>query len=97
MIKPDLVTRILDGISGLRKEGNAYLVSEETDLSIYIGLQAEVLTLVRVARVTLTADLLSVETFKGDRFYFPPDLVVGVKAAAAEGRSHGRGSGAGFR
>jgi hypothetical protein len=94
-MKPELITKVLDGITGVRKDGAAHLVPEETEVSVYIGIAAEVLTVPRVSRVTVTGDLLSIETFKSERYFFTPEAVVGLKAGAADGKSLGRG-GAGF-
>ena len=94
-MKVESLTRILDGVAGVRKDGGAHLFSDETDVSIFIGLPAEVLNLPRVTRLTSTPDMLTIETSKGERFYFPPEVVVGVKVGSPETKAHPRG--AGFR
>jgi len=49
-MKVDVINRILEGVPGVRKDGASWLVPEDTDLSFYIGLPAEVLSITRVAR-----------------------------------------------
>ncbi len=83
-MKIDSIGRILDGIGGVRKDGGTYLVPEELDLSVFVGLGAEVLTIPRVTRLTPTPDLVTIDTVKGDRLYFPPDFVVGMKTGVTE-------------
>ena len=46
-----------------------------------------------MARVTASADLVTVETWKGERFYFTHDVVAGLKVAQPEGKGIGRGAG----
>lgn len=94
-MKLELLTRILDGVPNVRKEGTAWLVADEADLSIYIGLPSEVLTIARVSRISTATDLLTVETGKGERFYFTHDMVAGLKVGPSEHKGGGRG--AGFR
>jgi hypothetical protein len=92
-MKLELITRIFDGVSSARKDGGAYLLPEETDVSIYISLPAEVLTLPRVSKVTTGAELLVVETFKGERFYFAPEDVAGIKLGTTREKDRGAGFG----
>ena len=95
MTKLELITRILDGVPGVRKEGGAWLLAEHPEVSIYIGMPSEVLTVPRVARVTSGADLTTIETHKGEVFLFATDLIAGAKFAAGEGRA--ARTSAGFR
>jgi hypothetical protein len=93
-MKLDLITRIVDGIAGVRKDGGAHLVPEDVDLSIYVIVGHEVLTVSRVSRLAAAAELLTIETFKGDRFFFALEDVAGFKTGPSEGKP---GRGAGFR
>jgi hypothetical protein len=93
-MKTELMTRILDGVPNLRKEGAAYLVPDDLDLSVFIGLPSEVLAVPRLARIEPAAELLTLETHKGERYYFATADVAGLKTGASEKRASG---GAGFR
>ena len=90
-----LIHRVFDGVSGVKKEGGAWVIPEEVDVSVFIGLPSEVMAVPRVSRAEATADLLTVETHKGERYYFAVETVVGVKCGPSEKRASGRG--AGFR
>ena len=94
-MKLDLITRILEGIPGVRKDGGSYLIAEEADVSLYLGAPSELLTLPRVARITPSADLVIIETHKSERYFFAVDTVIGIKFGAGEAKTGGRG--AGFR
>jgi hypothetical protein len=94
-MKIELITRVLDGIPGVRRDGAVHLIPDEVEVSVFIGLPSEVLTVPRVARAELHADLLSLETHKGERFHFAVEDVAGLKSSAPEKQSGGRG--AGFR
>jgi hypothetical protein len=74
-----ILNKILDGVQGVKKDGSAYLLSEELDATAFIALAAEVLQVARVQRVDIGADVVSFNTQKGERFYFPPEQVVGFK------------------
>lgn len=91
----DWITRALDGLPGLRRDGSDYLVPEEIDLSIFISLPAEVLTVARIARLVVSAEILIVDTHKRERFCFALDSVAGLKSQTSE-RAAGNRS-AGFR
>jgi hypothetical protein len=96
MTKLELITRILDGVPGVRKDGAAWLLPEHPEVSIYVALPAEVLTLPRVARVTATADIAVIETHKGESFLFATDVIAGAKFGSSDGKPAGARS-AGFR
>lgn len=90
----ELLTRVLDGIPALRKDGAAYLVPDDLELAVFVALPSEVLSVPRLARLEPTAELLIAETHKGERYFFATKDVAGVKIGAPEKRSTG---GAGFR
>jgi hypothetical protein len=94
-MKAEQVERILDGIPGVRKEGAAHLITEEYETSLYVSLPAEVLTIARIARVERGADILTVETHQGDRYYVHLETVAMVKVSTPN--KHGAPRGAGFR
>jgi hypothetical protein len=94
-MKIELITRVLDGIAGVRKEGHAHLIPDDVEVSLFIALPSEVLTVPRVKRAELQADLLVLDTHKGDRFHFAVEDVAGVKSGTPEKQAGGRG--AGFR
>jgi hypothetical protein len=86
MTKLELITRILEGIPEARKDGTLWLLPEHPEVSIYISLASEVLTVARVARVSPGAELIAIETHKGETYLFPTDVVAGVKFGAADGK-----------
>jgi hypothetical protein len=94
-MKLELIQRILDNTAGVRKDGAAYLVPDEIEVAVFIGLPSEVLTVPRCARFEATADLLTIDTHKGERFSFAVADVAGFRASGQEKRAGGRS--AGFR
>ena len=89
-----LVAKILDGTAGIKKDGPAYLVAEEIDATAYVSLGQEVLQVVRLSRVEIAAEALMLTTHKGERFFFPPEQLVGLRLG---GELKGPKSSAGFR
>jgi len=74
-----MLNKILDGAQGVKKDGSSYLVNEELEATAFVALGAEVLQVARVLRVELAAELVTLHTQKGERFYFPPEQIVGLK------------------
>lgn len=90
-----LLSKILDGAHGVKKDGASWHVPEDLDATLYVALGQEVLQVARVSRVDGGAEVVALHTHKGERFYFPPDQIVGLKLGG-EG-SKGSRSAAGFR
>ena len=77
---PHLVLgKILETLPGVKREGTAFLLPEELDTAVFVSLGQEVLQVPRVARVELGTDVVLFVTHKGERFYFPPEQVMGLK------------------
>ena len=95
MTKLDLINEVLSAVPGARKEGVAWEFAEHPEFSIIISLPSEVMTVPRVSRVVATADLLTVESRKGETFLFTPDVFAGAKYAALASTASARS--AGFR
>jgi hypothetical protein len=79
------MNEVLESIEGIRREGSSYLIPEEFEVSAFIGIGREALEIARLARVE-AADCVELATHKGERFFFPADLVVGVKLGTATKR-----------
>jgi hypothetical protein len=71
--------KVLETLPGARKEGAAFLLPEELDVTIYVSLGEEVLQIPRASRVELSGATLNILTHKGERFYLPPERVIGLK------------------
>jgi hypothetical protein len=89
-----LLGKILDGAHGVKKDGSAHLVPEEMEATLYVALGEEVLQVARLARVETGTDVVTITTHKGERFFFPPEQVVGLKLGA---EAKGPKPAAGFR
>jgi hypothetical protein len=81
-----MLGKILEGLPGVKKEGAVYLVPEEIDAAAYISLGQEVLQIQRISRVDLGQDVVQFATHKGERFFFPPEEVVGFKFGGPEAK-----------
>jgi hypothetical protein len=71
------LAKILEGAPSIKRDGTAFLITEEADATAYISLGQEVLQVARVSRVELGAEHSTFTTHKNERFYFPNDQVVG--------------------
>jgi hypothetical protein len=76
------VTKILESIPGAKKEGAGFQLPEELDANAFIQVGQEAMQITRIARVEVTDDLVTILTHKGERFFFPPDRLVGLKLGA---------------
>jgi hypothetical protein len=86
--------KVLAELPGVKKDGAAFLISEELDVTLYATLGQENLQIARVSRVDLASEVATILTHKGERFFLPPELFVALKASAPQKTSSG---GAGFR
>ncbi len=94
-MKLELVARILDGIAGVRKDGGGWQIPDGLEVSAFFALPSELLAVQRCARLEPSGEVLAIETHKGERFYFPLELLAGLKSATVERATGNRG--AGFR
>ena len=68
----------------MKKDGSAFILSEELDANAYVALGQEVLQIPRLARVDIAGDVVTLLTFKNERFYFPPEQIVGLRLGGTE-------------
>jgi hypothetical protein len=87
--------KALAELQGARKDGAAFLLGEDLDVTLYASLGEEVLQISRVSRIDLGAEMLTVWTHKGERFFLPPERLVALRAGSAKKPTVG--SSAGFR
>ncbi len=71
---------VLGGLTGVRKDGPAYLLAEELEVTIYATVGDEPLQIVRVSRVEIHPTMVVIHTHKGERFYLPPEHVAALKS-----------------
>jgi hypothetical protein len=88
------IQKVLESTAGVKKDGAAFIIPEELDATVFVALGHEILQIPRLSRVELGADLTSFVTHKNERFFFPPDQVVGLRVGGPEAKA-GR-TGAGF-
>ncbi len=90
-----LLFKILEGLPLAKRDGAAYLLSEEAEATAFISMGQEILSIPRLARVESGAEVVVLTTYRGERFFFPPEQVVGLKLG---GRESGMArTGAGFK
>jgi hypothetical protein len=87
------IEKILSSAPQVKKDGNAWVIAEEADAIAYIALGHDVLQIARLSRVELSSEI-TLSTYKGERFYFAAEQVVGFRFGGPEAKS--RASGAGF-
>lgn len=74
---------VLSELPGVRKDGAAYLFSEELDVTLYASVGEETLQVSRASRIELGPEVVVVLTHKGERFYLPTDRFVALKTGSA--------------
>ncbi len=90
---PLSIEKVLSTAPQVKKDGSAYVVAEEADAIAYVALGQDVLQIARLARVELSSEV-TLHTYKGERFYFAAEQVVGFKFGGPEAKH--RVAGAGF-
>ncbi len=94
-MKTELLQKVLESETGVRLEGKAnYLIGDELDLTIHIEMGHEAMSIPRVRRVHIAADLLLVETHKNERIYIGSDT--GVRALKFAPNDSGKKASTGF-
>jgi hypothetical protein len=89
----DQLTEVFVKHLGARKDGTAFLVPGESDTQLYVSLEGETLSIVKVTRIEAADTLLYVDTAKGERFVVAAEDVRAVKIDRSETQRRG---GAGF-
>lgn len=87
------IEKILSSSPQIKKDGNAFVLPEEVDATAYVALGMEVLQIPRLCRVEVAGEV-TMQTHKGERFYFLAEQVVGLRFGGPESRQ--RHGGAGF-
>lgn len=82
-----LIGKILDSAPLVKRDGAAYVLAEELDANAYIALGQEVIQIPRLARVEIASDVITLTTHKSERFYFPPEQIVGLRFGGNEARA----------
>jgi hypothetical protein len=96
-MKSDVLAAMLDGQKGIRREGSTYVIDESLVATMFAGSAGgELITVPKVARIDVGKEFCAFHTHKGERYFFQPDLVVGLKLEEGEDRRKTPGS-AGFR
>ena len=89
------LTKILEGVSGIKRSGAAFVVDETVEATVFVALGMEVLQVPKVLKIEIAnPDLLVFGNQKEERFYFPLEQIVGFKLA---GEMKSPRLGAGFR
>jgi hypothetical protein len=78
LIMPLAIDKILSSAPQVKKDGNAFIVSEEAEAVAYVALGNDVLQIARLSRVELSTEIVF-HTYKGERFYFGAEQVVGFR------------------
>lgn len=95
-MKSDLLTAMLDGQKGVRKDGNSYVLDESVHATFFVGGSVEVMSVQRVVRVEFGKDVVTLATARRERFLFPIESLLGLKLEEATETPKAAG-GAGFR
>ena len=95
-MKTDVLSSILDGQKGVRRDGASYVFDDRTSATVFAGTAGELITVPRVVRIDLAKEMVTLLTSKSERFFFPYEVVIGLKLEESEERARS-GGGAGFR
>ena len=94
-MKTELLQKVLEGETGVRLDNKtSYIIGDELDLTVHIEMGHEALSIPRVRRITIAAELLVFETHKNERIYIGGDT--GVRALKFAPNEAGRKASTGF-
>ena len=69
-MKIEQVQKVLESENGAKAEGKGvYSIADDAELTVMIDAGQEPLSIPKVRKLTLQADLVTIETTKGDRIY----------------------------
>jgi hypothetical protein len=92
---PHLVLgKILERIPNAKKDGAAWLLPDDIEATLFVALGEEVLQVAKIARIDIGTEVLEISTHKQERFFFPPEQIVGFRVG---GESKALRGSAGFR
>lgn len=89
----DVLVETLTKHLGARKDGNTFLLAADSELTLFVAVGGDTLTVPRVDRLEVVGTLLVADTPRGERFVFPWEDVRAVKVARADGSGRERGAG----
>jgi hypothetical protein len=78
-MKIELLTAMLEGQKGIRKDGTAYVLDDSIHATFFVGGSVEVMSVPRVIRVELGKEICTLTTAKRERFLFPIEALLGLK------------------
>ena len=76
---------------GIKPEKQTYAIAEDRDATALIGGTGEFMSIDRVVQVDLRDKYVLFETSKRERFFFPYEVVIGLKLLAKKERTAGFG------
>lgn len=92
-MKLEQVQKVLEGEAAVKAEGKGtYLIGDEVELTVLLDMGQEPLSVGRVRRLVIQAELLVIETQKGERVYTSAP----VRALKLSPADTGKARGAGF-
>jgi hypothetical protein len=95
-MKNELLTAMLEGQKGVRKDGNAFVLDETISATFFVGGSIEAMSVARVVRVEVAKEICALTTTKRERFLFPVEALLGLKLEESSEHMKPPGS-AGFR
>ena len=78
-MKADAIGAILDGQRGVRRDGSSLILDESVSATVFAGGSGELITVPRVCRIDLGKEFCTLTTVKSEKFFFPPEFIVGLK------------------
>ena len=94
-MKLETLTEILGKHAGARKEGTAFVFSNDVEATIFVALEGETLQIARVSKLEITDALVVADSNRGERFAVVLEDVRAVKVDRTSD-TKGRDRSAGF-
>lgn len=94
-MKADVLTQILTKQAGARKEGPGYLIPSDVEVTLFVALEGETLSVQRVIRLEITDTLAIAETSRGEHFVLAAEDIRALKLDRSDPVRRERGAGFG--
>ncbi len=92
-MKPSAIQQILKQYGKAEAKGGVLTLDPTIEVHVIVAVGSEAMTVQKVVSLELSDDYLSAVTFKGERFCFGHDSVIGLKIEQIEEKKAERGAG----
>jgi len=96
-MKPSVIQQILKQYGKAEGKGGELQIGANMEAHLIVAVGSEAITVQKVVSVEINDEFLAAMTFKGERFFFGHEDVIGIKIEKIDDKKSDRGAGFGTR